>query len=129
MVGRELDGPLWAVLGRSRGLWVQSCAALGASEGGLGPLSGPMWSDLSCLGAYVGGLGPLSGPLRAVLARDQGEKWPFLEREGDQDRGSGRKVAQTRAGAGSERVRGISCITGIGLISPHKQFFSRYTHI
>ena len=68
--------------------------------GGLGPLSGPMWAVLGCLGASVGGLGPLSGPLRAVLARDQAEKWPFLEREGDQDRGSGRKVALTRAGSG-----------------------------
>ena len=115
MVGRELDGPLWAVLRRSRGLWMQSWAALGASEGGLGPLSGPMWSDLGCLGAYVGGLGPLLGPSWAVLARGQAPKWPWLEREGDLDRDQVGKVAQTRAGAGSDRWRGI-----VSLVSPHK---------
>ena len=53
-----LLGPLWVVLGRSRGLCGRSWAALGAS---------------------VGGPGLLSGPLCAVLA----EKWPWLERERD----------------------------------------------
>ena len=39
----------------------------------------------------------------AVLGADQGEKWPWLEREGDPGRDLGRKVAQTRAG--QERIR------------------------
>ena len=34
----------------------------------------------------------------AVLGADQGEKWPWLEREGDPGRDLGRKVGQTRAG-------------------------------
>ena len=57
MVGREADGPMCAVLGRSRGLCGQSWAALGASVGCLGPLSGPMWAVLAAIGAYVGSLG------------------------------------------------------------------------
>ena len=36
MVGREVDWPVWVVLGRSWGLCVQSWAALGAYVGGLG---------------------------------------------------------------------------------------------
>ena len=121
MVCREVDGPLWAVLGRSRGLCGRSWTALGAGVGGLGPLSGLCGRSWAALGASVDGLGLLSGPLAAVLgrsqglcgrswavsgplwavlARDQAEKWPFLEREGDQDRGSGREVALSRAGAG-----------------------------
>ena len=47
--------------------------------------------------AYLGGLGGGSGPMWAVLGADQGEKWPWLEREGDLGRDLGRKVAQTRA--------------------------------
>ena len=41
----------------------------------------------------------------AVLGADQGEKWPWLEREGDLGRDLGRKVAQTRAGARSLEAR------------------------
>ena len=77
-----------SVLGADQGLcgWsrerIRACgrswAALGASMGGLGPVSGPMWAVLAAIGAYVGGLG----------------------------RGSGRKVAQTRAGAGSGQGSG-----------------------
>ena len=58
MVGCEVDGHLWAVLCRFRGLCERSWAALGTSAGGLGPLLGP-----------VGGLGPLLGPLWEVLGR------------------------------------------------------------
>ena len=41
----------------------------------------------------------------AVLGADQGEKWPWLEREGDLGRDLGRKVAQTRVGARSARTK------------------------
>ena len=64
----EVEGPLWVVLGRSRGLCVRSWVALGASAGGLGSLLGPLWAVLAALGASVGGSGPPSeadpGPLR-----------------------------------------------------------------
>ena len=50
MVGREVDGPLWAVVGRS-------LAALGAYVGGLGRCRGLCWRSWAALGAYVGGLG------------------------------------------------------------------------
>ena len=40
----------------------------------------------------------------AVLGADQGEKWPWLEREGDLGRDLGRKVAQTRAGRRSSKA-------------------------
>ncbi len=35
---REVDGPVWVVLGRSWGLCMRAWAALGAFVGGLGPL-------------------------------------------------------------------------------------------
>ena len=68
MVDREVDVPVWVVLGRSCGLCWRSWAALGAYVGGLGPLLGPMLAVLGCsqglcwwsgaaLRAYVGGLG------------------------------------------------------------------------
>ena len=38
---------------------------------------------LGRLGASVGGLGLLSGPLWVALGRHQAEKWPLLEREND----------------------------------------------
>ena len=84
------------VLGRSQGLCGRSWAALRASVGGPGPLSGPLWAILGRLGIFVdgpglswvcswvlcwrsgayvrglgpqvGGLGPLLGPMLAVLA-------------------------------------------------------------
>ena len=37
MVDREVDGPVWVILGRSWDLCVRSWAALGAYVGGLGP--------------------------------------------------------------------------------------------
>ena len=40
----------------------------------------------------------------AVLGADQGEKWPWLEREGDLGRDLDRKVALARAGAGPKDV-------------------------
>ena len=71
MVDREVDWPVWVVLGRRSGgglgtyvgdlgpllgLYVRSLVALGASIGGLGCT----WAALA---AYVGGLGPLLSPL------------------------------------------------------------------
>ena len=51
MVDREVDWPVWVVLGR-----------LGVSVCGRGPLLGPMFGGLrGGLGAYVGDLGPLLG--------------------------------------------------------------------
>ena len=102
MVGREVDGPLWAVLNCSRSLCGQSWASLATSVGGLGRLSGPLWAVLgrswglcgrswAALGAYVGGLGSLSGPMWAVLAA-------LGAYVGGLGKGSGRKVGQTRAG-------------------------------
>ena len=47
MVDREVDGPVWVVLGRFGGLCGRSWAALGAyvrgSGGGLGSLLEPLW--------------------------------------------------------------------------------------
>ena len=74
MVGREVDGPQWVVLGRSRGLWVVlgSLASPGTSVGGLGQVFVPLLAVLGALGAfaYVGGLGPLLGLC--------GRSWPLL---------------------------------------------------
>ena len=64
MVDREVDVPVWVVLGRSCGLswglcW-RSWAALGAYVGGLGAswnLSGRSWAEAVGLGASVGGPG------------------------------------------------------------------------
>ena len=82
MVDREVDVPVWVVLGRSCGLCWRSWGALGAYVAGLGPLLGPMsavlrgslglrWRSWAALRAYVGGLGSGSGPMWAVGA-DQG---------------------------------------------------------
>ena len=65
MVGCEVEGSLWVVLGRSRGLCGRSWVALGASAGGLGPLLGPML-------AVLGGLRPLLEPMLAILGRSWG---------------------------------------------------------
>ena len=40
----------------------------------------------------------------AVLGADQGEKWPWLEREGDLGRDLDRKVALARAGKAGKEV-------------------------
>ena len=82
MVDREVDVPVWLVLGRSCGLCWRSWAALGAYAGGLGPLLGltlsvlgPSWGlcgrSWAALGAYVGGLVRLLGPMLAVLGCSQ----------------------------------------------------------
>ena len=63
MVDREVDWPVWVVLGRSWGLCVRSWAALGAYVGGLGAVLGSMLAILSCSWASTGGSGPLWGPL------------------------------------------------------------------
>ena len=81
MVEFEVDGPLWVVLGRFRGLCGWSWNGLGASVGGLGPLSGPMWPVLGFLNGYVGGPGVLLGPLLTVLGRSWGlcsRSWAVL---------------------------------------------------
>ena len=63
MVDREVVWPVWVVLGRSRGLCVQSMAALGAYAGGLGAVLGPMLAILGRSWASTGGPGPLLGPI------------------------------------------------------------------
>ena len=68
MVDREVDGPVWVVLGRFGGLCVRSWAALGAFVGGPGPLLWPLLAVLGRSWASAGGPGPLLGPLYAVLA-------------------------------------------------------------
>ena len=54
MVDREVDWPVWVVLGRSWGLCVRRSWGL-------------CWRSWAALGPYVGGLGPLLGPMLAVL--------------------------------------------------------------
>ena len=87
MVDREVDVPVWVVLGRSCGLCWRSWVALGAYVGGLGALLGPMlvvlgrswgvcWRSWAALGASVGGLGPLLRSLLAVLAALAGPLGP-----------------------------------------------------
>ena len=61
MVGREVDGPLWAVLGRSWGF-----------VGDPGLLLVPLWAVLGRSWGSVGGPGLLLGPLWAVLGRSWG---------------------------------------------------------
>ena len=75
MVDREVDVPVWVVLGRSCGLCWRSWAALGAHVGGLGPLMVTCWKSWGILGPYVGGPGPLLGPLLEVLGRSCGLCW------------------------------------------------------
>ena len=60
MVGREVDGPLCAVLGRSWDLCERSWGGLGAYVGGPGPLLGFYERSWAALGASVAGLGLLS---------------------------------------------------------------------
>ena len=93
-VDREVDVPVWVVLGRSCGLCWRSWVALGAYVGGLGPLLGPLLAVLGRSRGLSWRSWPLLGPPKAVLGRDQGEKRP---KPG--------KVAQTRAGIGSQRGR------------------------
>ena len=63
MVDREVDGPVWVVLGRSWGLCVRFWAALGAYVGGLEAVFGPILAILGRSWASTGGPGPLLGPL------------------------------------------------------------------
>ena len=75
MVDREVDWPVWVVLGRCWGLCVLSWAALRGYVGGLGPLLGPMLAISVRSWASSGGPGPLLGPLCAVLGRSWGLCW------------------------------------------------------
>ena len=98
MIGREDEGPLWAVLGRSRGLCWRSWGALGACVGGHGPLLEPMWAVLAGSRGLCGWPGVALRPLWPVLGGSQGlcgRSWAVL----------GRKVAlaQTRIRSG-ERI-------------------------
>ena len=70
-VDREVDVPVWVVLGRSYGLCWRSWAALGAYVGGLGPLLEPKLAVLAALGASEGGLGTGSGR-KAAQTRKSG---------------------------------------------------------
>ena len=58
MADREVDGPVWMVLGHAWDLCVRSWAALGAYVGGLGRSWDLCWRSWAVL-----------GPLRAVLGR------------------------------------------------------------
>ena len=49
---------MWEVLGCSQVLCGPPWAALRASVGAPGPLSGPLWAVLGRLGVFVGGSGP-----------------------------------------------------------------------
>ena len=139
-------GPLLAVLARAWGHCVPSWAALGAYVGGLDPLLVPIlavlghswalcWRSWAALGPYVRGLGPLLGlcwrsraALRASV-RDLGRSWGLMlavlgglgPKSGPNlsgNRVGGRKVAQTRAGAGSQRARAPRNIRGIWCLYP-----------
>ena len=68
MVDREVDRPVWVVLGPSWGLCVRSWAALGIYVGGLGAGLGLMLAILSCSWASKGGSGPVLAALRRLLA-------------------------------------------------------------
>ena len=83
MVGREVDGPLCAVLGLSWDLCWWSWGGLGTYVGGPGLLPGLYGRSWAALGASKAGLGlllepmlavlgPLLGPMLAVLGRT----WP-----------------------------------------------------
>ena len=85
LVDREVDGPVWVVLGRSWGLFVRSWAALGAYVGGLGAVLRPTLAILSCSWASTGGPGPLSeasigglGCTWAALGAYVGDLGPLL---------------------------------------------------
>ena len=75
MVDREVDWPVWVVLGRSWGLCVRSWAALGAYVGGLGAVLGPTLAILSLSWASIGGLGCTWAALGACV----GDLGPLLE--------------------------------------------------
>ena len=60
---RDVDGPVWVILGRSGGLCVRSWVALGAYVGGLGAVLGPILAILGGSWASTGVPGPLWGPM------------------------------------------------------------------
>ena len=94
MVGCEVEGPLWAVLGCSWGLCGRSGAEkceergclenvliskAGARSAASGAVLGRSWGlcgrSWAALGAYVGGIEPLLGPMFAILGRSWGLCW------------------------------------------------------
>ena len=81
MVNREVDWPVWLVLGRFWGLCVRSWASLGAYVGGLGTYVGDLELLLglygrswAALGASIGGLGCTWAALGAYV----GDLWLVL---------------------------------------------------
>ena len=83
MVGREVDRPLWAVMGRSRCLCALSWATFGAYVDGLGPVSGPLWGVLgrsrglwAVLGCFRASAGGIRAPPATAepLARPRPQK-------------------------------------------------------
>ena len=79
MVGCEVGGPLWVVLGRSRSLYERSwvaLAALGAPVGGLGPVMGPVLAVLGRSWGLSGRFWALLGPLGALLGANMAPRWP-----------------------------------------------------
>jgi len=108
MVDREVDGPMWAVLGRSWGLCGRPWAALRATVGGLGLLLGPLRAVLgrswglcglswAALGTYVGGLGSLLGPMLTVLGCLKTKSSPNPSGKAIWQADLAGKVAQTEA--------------------------------
>ena len=75
MVDREVDVPVWVVLGRFGGLCVRSWAALGAFVEGPVPLLWPLLAVLGRSWASAAGPGPLLGPMLAVLGRSWDLCW------------------------------------------------------
>ena len=75
MVGCEVDGPPFAVLGRFGGLCWRSWGALGTYVGDPGPLLGPYGRSWAALGASVPGLGLLLERMLAVLGRSWALCW------------------------------------------------------
>ena len=105
MVGCDVEGPLWAVLGADMGLCRRSWEWIRASVGCLGSGSGPTWAvlgvDQGLCGRSWERIGAKSGPGssgKAIWAGIWVEKWPWLEREGDQVRDQGPLASSIRRG-------------------------------
>ena len=69
MVDREVDGPVWVVLGRAWDLCVRSWAALGRSWAALGRSWGGLGASLGRSWAALGRSWAILGPSAAILNR------------------------------------------------------------
>ena len=112
MVDREVDGPVWVVLGRSWGLCVRSWAALGAFVGGLAPSWGLLWAVLGrswglCWRSWAA-LGPVKSVLgrKVALARTGKRSWQGIRPESGP--GSSGKAFHGLSGKGAWPKRGRS---------------------